>query len=68
MGIKNKYYIPEAYISKIPFCDNCGIELYNTNRELLSDPPQLVYKCSNCNTEYRFYSTDLQGRWKWREI
>jgi len=33
------------------FCPNCDVELKNTGRALMSNPPQHVYVCPKCNEE-----------------
>lgn len=68
MGIKKQFLIPEYYIHKIPICDDCNVELEDTGRMLMSNPPLTVLKCSKCNKEYQINSYELQGEWKWRTI
>lgn len=64
--IKNHYLIPEYYIAKIPYCDDCNIPLTAQSYELLSSPPKKVFICANCNKEYYYLPSELQGEWKWR--
>ena len=66
--IRNKFLIPECYVYKIPYCDECNIELKDTNTMVPTDPPKWKYICPNCNKEYNFLETELRGEWKWRTI
>ena len=66
--IKKEFLIPEFYINKRAFCDNCDVELQDTGTRLMSNPPLIVLRCSKCNKEYNIRSDELQGEWKWRTI
>lgn len=66
--IEKQYLIPECYINKVPKCDECKVELWNTGVELLSTNCLRVYQCPNCNKKYNIPAADLQGEWKWRTI
>lgn len=66
--IEEHFLFPQYYIHKIPKCDTCKIELWNTNVELMSNPPQRVYQCPKCNEKYNISVDDLEGEWKWRMI
>ena len=50
--IKEEYLFPQYFVNKIPICDDCKEPLKNTNQQLLSNPPLLIYKCPKCNKEY----------------
>lgn len=66
--IKKTYLIPEFYIHKEPYCDECKIPLKDAGRTLMVNPPLHVYKCPRCGVEYNLKEADLQGEWKWRSI
>lgn len=66
--IKKSYLIPEFYIHKIPYCDDCDEQLKDTGIALMSNPPQYQYICPKCNKTYTFNDKDIQGEWKWRTI
>lgn len=66
--IKKTFLIPQLYVHKEAYCDDCNIPLSNTRTALLSDPPQYVFKCEKCKREYYISENDLQGEWKWRAI
>ncbi len=68
MSIHKQFLIPEFYIMKIPVCDECNIQLEDTNVMLPSYPPKYVYKCKQCGKEYNYTETELRGEWKWRTI
>ena len=66
--IKNHYLFPQFYIAKIPYCDECNIQLIQTGMELLTYPPMIEYKCERCNKIYNISQNDLEGEWKWRVL
>lgn len=66
--IKKHYLFPECYVAKIPYCDDCNIQLNNCNTQLLSDPPISIYMCPKCKKEYHFSQDSLGGEWKWRVL
>lgn len=66
--IEKKFLFPEYYIHKIPMCDECKCILEDLNVMLPLSPPKHVFKCPNCNKEYSFLSSELNGEWKWRTI
>lgn len=68
MSIKNNYLIPECYIQKEAYCDDCNEKLISTGITLMSFPPQVEMKCPKCNKRYNFYEKELEGEWKWRTI
>lgn len=66
--IKQQFLFPEYYVQKIPFCDNCNVELYFTGSQLLSAPAKNVMRCPNCKKFYHISENELQGEWKWKTI
>lgn len=64
--IKKEFLIPECYIHKQAYCDDCGELLIDTGNQLLSSPPKTVMKCNKCNKFYHINVEELQGEWKWR--
>ena len=63
----NKYKITSV-TKAIPMCDDCNIELVNTNIQLLSNPPQDIYRCEKCGKEYHIYSKDLLDKYTYEYI
>lgn len=66
--IQNHYLFPQFYICKVPYCDDCNIQLLSLNQTLLSDPPMQMFKCTKCGREYSYRADELQGEWKWRAL
>lgn len=67
--IKKHYLFPECYVAKIPYCDICNIQLQNTNTQIVdTNNSKVLYVCPRCNKEYYFYTSSLEGEWKWRII
>lgn len=66
--IKKHFLFPEYYVAKVPYCDDCDVQLRNTNTQILSTPPSNLYICPKCNKEYYFSVDSLGGEWKWRVI
>ena len=66
--VKKQFLFPECYINKIPYCDKCNVQLWDTNVELLSSPPKKVFQCPKCNEKYNIRIDEIQGEWKWRTI
>lgn len=66
--IEKHFLFPQYYILKIPKCDDCKIQLQDTGRRLLSNPPICIYKCPKCNREYNYNESQIQGEWKWRTL
>lgn len=66
--IKEEYLFPQYFVNKIPICDDCNEPLKNTNQQLLSNPPLLIYKCPKCNKEYYYKESEIRGEWKWKTI
>ena len=50
--IKKHYLFPECYIAKIPYCDDCNVQLLNKNIQLLSNPASSLYECPKCHKDY----------------
>lgn len=63
----NKYKIVSV-TKAIPICDDCNKELENTNIQLLSNPPQNIYICRNCNKEYNIRVNDLKDSYEYEYI
>lgn len=63
----NKYKIVSV-TKAIPICDDCNKELENTNIQLLSNPPQNIYICRNCNKEYNIRVSDLNDSYEYEYI
>lgn len=64
--IKKHYLFPEFYVAKIPYCDDCEVQLQNTGTQILSMPASDIYVCPKCNKKYYFSVGSLEGEWKWR--
>lgn len=65
--IKEEKLIPEYYINRIPYCDDCNVRLIDTGRRLLSSPLQWSMKCPNCNKFYHINETELESEWVWKK-
>lgn len=66
--IKEIKMIPEYYIKRIAYCDDCGKELINTGSQLLSCPLKVVLKCKECNKYYHISENELQDEWKLKPV
>lgn len=66
--IKKHYLFPECYVAKIPYCDDCNIQLRNTDTQILTNPASSLYVCPKCGKEYYFSIGSLEGEWKWKVI
>jgi len=66
--IKHNKYRIVSVTKAIPICDDCNIELQNTNIQLLSSPPQNIYICKNCGKEYNIKTSDLQDFYEYEYI
>lgn len=66
--IKKHFLFPECYIAKIPYCDDCNVQLKQSDTQILTNSPSYIYNCPKCNKEYYFSAGSLEGEWKWRVI
>lgn len=64
--IKEIKHKPKYYVEKIPYCNDCGIELERVNFNLLSNPPKLGYKCNKCGKEYYIDEREVGEYWEWQ--
>ena len=66
--IKQRKFIPEYVIKKIPQCDECGTELDQENYVLPTAPLQYAYKCPKCEKVFRIPGSLVEDEWVWKEI
>ena len=66
--IQYKKYILKSITKAIPMCDECLVELVNTNIELLTHPPLNVYVCPKCNKQYNIGVEDVSDKYEYEYI
>lgn len=66
--IEKRFLFPECYVAKVPFCDDCKVQLSQSGVQVLTNPVKLQYICSKCHKEYYFLESEVQGEWKWRML
>lgn len=64
--IKETRYKPKCYVARVPYCDDCNVELNRKDFVLTTNPLQLVYVCPKCNKEYNYTESEIGGYWEWQ--